>query len=252
MIQHGIDELQYDVLEHNWRGVSGLRRLSEWVEKSKLTAVDQPFSYSHETLCLLTEPDNASGDKEAPAYSSRRTDEAMRRILSSHGLTTNYVMSPNRCQNIWRALALAKLCGLSRTDVCMCKSKIIETHPRVAWAVLLGSLSKTRLQHLITQYKGTANHGAEVATRRDMLSIFEQSTGIRPAGGSDSERESVRTRAVDNADNIEAIVCALVAFLHDQQSTTLSGSTADLINLATEGAAVLPSEPWVQPESECP
>jgi len=158
-------------------------------------------------------------------------------------------MSPNRCQNIWRAVALAKLSSLTRSQVCECGSRIVETHPRVAWALLLGKLSQEKLRSLIRGYKGTEDHDLEVETRREMLVQFEENTEINPLGDNDAELASVRSKARESADNIEALICAFVAMLHAKRETMLAGFPADRSDCLThEGAAVLPVESWSVPE----
>jgi hypothetical protein len=175
----------------------------------------------------------------------------MRGRLRDLSLSSNYVMSPNRCQNIWRALALARLVGLTRSEVCLCKSKIIETHPRVAWSLLLSKHGQN-LAAFIKGYKGTDNPEAEAETRRQMLDIFEQAACIQPDGDT-TEHAETRSRICSSADAIEALACAYVAYLHKRQETFLCGfpnghAESDVLRL--EGAAVLPKESFHPIEKE--
>lgn len=251
VIQRIEDKLSYQVPDGNWKGSAGLKRLSVLVNTSVQAAVDQPFSYSRETMLLLSDSNDAVGNRNASAYSTRVTDDAMRSLLRDRGLSSNYVMSPNRCQNIWRAVALANLCGLTRSQVCDCGSRIVETHPRVAWSLLLGNLSHDRLRALIRGYKGTEDHDLEVETRQQMLALFEENTGITPLGDDETHLASARSKACENADNIEALVCALVAMLHVREETMLAGFPADRPDcLSYEGAAVIPAQSWPVQEGD--
>jgi hypothetical protein len=238
-------KLSYHVPDGEWTNSAGLKSLAALVDTSTQAAVDQPFSYSRETMLLLGDSSNAVGNLEVSDYSTRVTDEAMRDILKGLGLKTKYVMSPNRCQNIWRAVALAKLNGLTRSQVCNCKSRIVETHPRVVWSLLLGKLPQEQLQAIIRGYKGTDDHDLEVETRQQILALFEENTGITPLGEDETQQASTRSKACINADNIEALACALVAMLHVSKKTMLAGFSADRPDfLSHEGAAVLPAQPW--------
>ena len=198
-----------------WMGAKGLVSLKELARSSEMTALDQPFSFPAGMMRLLADSPAACGDAERSTYCSRRTDTAMRAILASVGLAADYVMSPNRCQNIWRALALAKLSGFTRREVCQCAGRLIETHPRVAWTVVLTDWAgKKEARRLVEMYKGESWSETERNdSRRAMLAIFEAKTGILPNAESDEAKQALRAEAWNSVDNLEALICAYVAFL---------------------------------------
>ena len=97
-----------------------------------------------------TEPDAGS-----EPYLWRRTDLAMAERVTNLGIPRDTVQQVGRCSNVWRAVELANLLGLAREAVCAGKGKLIETHPRVAWAVVIASLSdRDTAESLVTHYKG--------------------------------------------------------------------------------------------------
>jgi len=237
--------IRYTFPAGSWKGAKELLRLKELVLGAEATAVDQPFSYPAATMRLLTDLTTAAGDQDASAYCSRRTDTAMRALLDSVGLAADYVMSPNRCQNIWRALALARLCGLTRREVSLGSSRLVETHPRVAWTVALTRWTERgTVRRLVETYKGKSwSETQRSDSRKAVLELFEAHTRIRPdADGAEAE-QAVRAEAWDSADKFEALVCAYVAFLRPRGETTLAGfpdPAKDQNILVLEGAAALP------------
>ncbi|MGM0489903.1 MAG: DUF429 domain-containing protein [Planctomycetota bacterium] len=243
---------KYHFPRGDWTGTDGLAELAKLAHDAIVCAVDQPFSYAQATTRLLLNTDNARGNDEVSAYCSRRTDKAMRSKLTDLGLSTNYVMSPNRCQNIWRALALAKLLELTREEVCSCKCRAVETHPRVAWSVLLADRCGNQLRSIIKGYKSGENPESESEYRLDMLRHFECASGICPSGDSDEKRNRVREMATASADSLEALLCAYVACLHNNNQTELYGFTCgiDEDTLKLEGAAVLPKKAWSHDNTE--
>jgi hypothetical protein len=228
-----------------WKGTKGLLSLAELIRSSEMTSLDQPFSFPGGLMRLLNNTPSAIGDAETSSYCSRRTDTAMRAILATVGLAADYVMSPNRCQNIWRALALAKFSGFTRSQVCHCAGRLVETHPRVAWTVVLTDWKgKEEARRLVETYKGESwSETQRSESRKAMLAAFEAETGIFPAADNDEATHSLRTEAWDSVDKLEALICAYVAVLRIRGETVLAGfteSTLDLDVLETEGAAVLP------------
>lgn len=239
IITHQDGKLRYHFPRENWKGSAGLQAMSELICQSVQAAVDQPFSYSIATLKLLRDDGCASGDLAVADYATRLTDQRMRGLLNELGLSQNYVMSPNRCNNIWRALALARQCGLSRADVCRCKSKIVETHPRVAWAVALSEQNPNDLPRLVVGYKGTNNQDDEMVVRSEMLDAFERASGVQAESNSD------RQTAIQSADEIEALICAYVAMKHNLSESIRSGfESGESPELEYEGSAILPDGPW--------
>ncbi len=201
----------------------------------------------HQAAEIACGSGQGDGSHEVSRYSTRKTDSAMRRLLTKYGLSTNYVMSPNRCQNIWRALALARLAGLTRSEVCECRSTIVETHPRVAWAILLSNLPSADPLRSIAVFKVAdgGNEEGQITARRNMLRHFESATRICPQGEQEEDRIRVRDQAVATADNLESLICAYVAKLHDEGTSQLAGFVdGDSDRLAIEGAAVIPKEAW--------
>ncbi|MCA9067329.1 MAG: DUF429 domain-containing protein, partial [Planctomycetaceae bacterium] len=129
---------------------------------------------------------------------------------------------------------------LTRMDVCRCNQAIIETHPRVAWAVALSLRSATDLARLVIGYKGTNDQSVETAVRREMLEVFEKASAI--VADADESREF----AIQSADDFEALICAYVAMKHYRGETIHSGfEDGDSPELEHEGSAVLPNAPWL-------
>ncbi|WP_339683111.1 DUF429 domain-containing protein [Gimesia maris] len=240
IITQKVNGLRYHIPRESWKGSAGIQRMSALIRQANQTAVDQPFSYSMATMKLLQSEQNASGDCAVADYATRRTDRRMREILKDLGLRPEYVMSPNRCHNVWRALALSRQSGLSRIEVCRCQSKIIETHPRVAWAITLSGYDRNELARFVSGYKGINNQDDEMVVRREMLAIFTQETGIQLQN--DQDRQS----AIDSADDFEALICAYVALCHTLSKTIRSGfEEGERDELDYEGSAVLPASPWI-------
>lgn len=232
-------QLSCSVLGDWFRGEEGLNQLVELVDQSTLCAVDQPFGYSAAVLHMLGVPLDESDviDHMITSVSdgcSRRTDIAMRLILKGYGLKADGVMSPNRCQNIWRALFLIGRAGIDRQDVCLGLSKVVETHPRVSLARLLPPEVRTGLAK---RYKSTDDKDASEA-REDALSVLESTVGFA------FESQDDRRRAIEFDDCFEAVVAAIVAWLHYNGKTDLCGFSGsnERARLRIEGAAVIPVE----------
>jgi hypothetical protein len=233
-----------------WTGQNGVKRMAQLAIQARQTAVDQPFGYAEATMKLLLDDPEAQCGLQATDYSSRHTDRAMRQILRGYGLLGDYVMSPNRCQNVWRALAFAKAAGFTRTEVCAGLGRVVETHPRVAWAVLLGRLlEERRLRDLIAGYKSTEDVVLAESSRHEMLAQLEAVSGIRADGDAESQRQC-RASIVGSDDNLEGLVAAFVAYLCTKGKTVRALPAATVVNEATvalEGVAVLPAEEWSAP-----
>lgn len=235
-----------------WTGKTGLERMAKLTMKATQSAVDQPFGYAEATMNLLLDhTDGQGGLQGVDYYSSRQTDRAMREILREYGLSGDYVMSPNRCQNVWRALALAKFAGFSRKEVCAGLGRVVETHPRVAWAVILFRMFKIeRLRELIAGYKTTKKCAEDIAVaascRQEMLVQFEIASGICPDGGDSESKEQLRAEIVGSADNFEAIAAAFVAYLCKKGKSVraLPAPAPSIETIALEGVAVLPVKDW--------
>jgi hypothetical protein len=265
----------YRILPGPWKRKRGLRRMADRVKESTLTAVDQPFAYAAATMQLLLNQDVPVAELDAQAFCSRKTDSAMREILKGYELPADYVMSPNRCHNIWRALALASSVGLSREEVCSGRCKLFETHPRVAWTRILAQyVDRHGLFEQIDGFKkkpqdkkeneDSAQEEDQAPAReqegaspqcelrsREMLSQLEAASGLRPEGNQKNQ-ELVRDQLCRSADLLEALAAAFVAYLHSKSQTELAlprDSTIDKTQLSLEGAAVLPLEKWSLP---CP
>jgi hypothetical protein len=212
---------------------------------SEVTALDQPFSYPAGTMHLLADRPSARGDEDATVYCSRQTDTDMRKILKEVGLAADYVMTPNRCQNICRALALARLCGLTRREVCRGSARLVETHPRVAWTrALTGWTKNSDAQRLVQTYKGESGSETQrIESRKTALKIFETQTAIRPGGDGVEAEQAIRAQAWDSVDKFEALICAYVALLRSRGETEIAGfpnPIQDQDRLDLEGGAVLP------------
>ncbi|MCA9045740.1 MAG: hypothetical protein KDA69_15540, partial [Planctomycetaceae bacterium] len=101
----------------------------------------------------------------------------------------------------------------------------------------------TDLVRLVSGYKGTNNQDNEMAVRNEMLEIFTQASGVQ------SQSDEEWNRAVQSADDFEALMCAYVAWYHSQNSTVLSGfESGDQVELEFEGSAVLPASSWCNDE----
>jgi len=239
ILTNEMQQLHCTVLDDWFCGESGLSQLVQLVNQSTLCAVDQPFGYSAAVLHMLGVPFDERDAIEPSVIGVaegcwRRTDIGMRQILKGYGLKVDGVMSPNRCQNIWRALALISRAGLSRPQVCMGQTKVVETHPRVSLARLLPDNVRATLA---ARYKSADDQDASEA-RNLALNIFENMYGLS------FNTESDRFRATLFDDCFEAVVAAIVAWLHHNGKTDLCGfGEADcLLRLPIEGAAVVPVE----------
>jgi len=258
-----------------WSERAGLERIAELARTSRVTAVDQPFSWSAETLKLIICSETAKGNTNDETFFWRNTDRAMKNLLEALQFPKEtshyYIVSPNQCINIWRALALARIVGFSREQVCRLKTKqpkFIETHPRLAIAVLLSyALSGEKLIDAVRRYKETAlvrrllksntkrtntkaskaeseanailakNEIKALRTARNVLiKNIDQLFQVKPLNSAE------RDFALKTSDNIEALICAVVAFLFERNRAH-AYLTKDFAreNLVHEGAAVLPN-----------
>lgn len=218
--------------EHrNWVGQEGLAEIADLAKGSELTAVDQPFAWPEASMKLLSDEEGARAPVATALYLWRKTDKAMRNRLAALELPEQYVLTPTRCQNIWRALALAAQVGITREEVCLASNKMIETHPRLAWALCLQD-STANIQNLIGNYKEVPE------SREQMLAFFDCHTGLAPRD------VDSRERCLEDDNELDALMCAYVAYLFAKgQATPLPEGLGEEAR-AWEGAAILPSCSW--------
>lgn len=241
----GNDSLYYHIPdpEHrNWNGNEGLAQIACLAKESKMTAVDQPFAWPEASMKLLFGEGGVNGATTAALYLWRKTDEAMRCCLAGLKLPKKYVLTATRCQNIWRALALAAQLGITREEVCLASKKMIETHPRFAWAVCLQNTVEN-WRDLIQTYKpprnDRANEGARESRER-MLDLFECHTALAPRDDED------RQRCIEDDNELDALMCAYVAYLFAQGQASPLPRELNEETRAWEGAAILPSCSWIE------
>jgi hypothetical protein len=238
------DGLFYRFPNECWQGHAGLENIEAHFRGAEKTAVDQPFA--HPTACMRwflgqTEDPGSGSDP----YLWRRTDHAMAERLTNLGIRRSAVQQTSRCSNVWRAVALADLLGMPRSVVCSGKGRLFETHPRVAWAVVVASLTdRETAEALVGDYKGASLDDRENRTkqrehREKMLRVLSDGTGLRP------RPEAQKDVASKNDDNLDALICAFVAYL-----STFAGAERCLpLNVTEEtvlleGAALVPSTDW--------
>jgi uncharacterized protein DUF429 len=206
--------LFYRFPNESWQGHAGLEHLEVHFRTAQKTAVDQPFAYPVGCMRWLlgeTDPADAGND----AYLWRRTDAAMAERITNLGLRRSAVLPANRCSNVWRAVALADLLGVPRDVVCGAKGRLFETHPRVAWALVVASLrDRETAEELVGDYKG-----ATPDSQKDLAS--------------------------KNDDNLDALICAFVAYLaaHAGAERCLPAHVPEETVLL-EGAAMVPTSDW--------
>ncbi len=235
--------LFYRFPNESWQGHAGLENIETHFRDAEKTAVDQPFAYP--TACMrwfLGRTDPVSG---SDPYLWRRTDHAMSERLTNLGIRRSTVQQASRCSNVWRAVALADLLGVSRDIVCGGRGRLFETHPRVAWALIVASLTdRDTAEGLVGDYKGASLEDRENRTkqrehREKMLRLLSDGTGLRP------RPETQRDLASKNDDNLDALICAFVAYL-----SAFAGAERCLPEhvpeetVLLEGAAMVPSTDW--------
>ena len=107
---------------------------------------------------------------------------------------------------------------------------MIETHPRVSWAICLQN-TQPEWQHLVQTYKDAQE------SREQMLCLFEQHT----------ESQAVpedHDRCVQSADNLDGLMCAHVAYLFQRQEAGPLPPALDRGTRTWEGAAIVPLRSW--------
>lgn len=235
--------LFYQFPGESWRGHDGLERIGARCRAAEKTAVDQPFSYP--APCMRWFLGQGEPDTGTEPYLWRRTDRAMVDRVTNLGIPSNVVQPVGRCSNVWRAVELANLLGLAREGVCAGKGKMIETHPRVAWAVVIASLAdRDTAESLVTHYKGAGQDDRgqrhqQKEHRERMLRLLSDGAALRPRG------DAQRDLACKTEDNLDALICAFVAYLaaHAAAERCLPARVAEETVLL-EGAAILPSQDW--------
>ncbi len=236
--------LFYRFPNESWQGHAGLEHLEVHFRTADKAAVDQPFAYPVGCMRWLmgqTDPADSGND----AYLWRRTDVAMAKRITNLGLPRNTVQQTTRCSNVWRAVALADLLGVSRDVVCGARGRLFETHPRVAWAVVVASLrDRETAEELVGDYKGAGKDDREGSIRQKehrekMLRLLADGTGLRP------RPDSQKDLASKNDDNLDALICAFVAYLsaHAGTERCLLGQVPEE-TILLEGAAMVPTSDW--------
>jgi len=241
-ILEAAEGLFYQFPDESWQGQEGLEHIEDRSRAAEKTAVDQPFSYPAPCMrWFLGQPEPDAG---SDPYLWRRTDHAMAERVTNLGIPRDTVQPVGRCSNVWRAVELANLLGVPREVVCAGEGRLIETHPRVAWAVIIASLSdRETAENLVTHYKdspeGRGKRSPRTVCREKMLRLLMDGTGLRP------RHEGQRERACKTDDNLDALICAFVAYLavHRAAERCLPARVPEE-TLLLEGAAVIPSQDW--------
>jgi hypothetical protein len=235
--------LFYQFPDESWQGHEGLEHIEARSRAAEKTAVDQPFSYP--APCMRWFLGQAGPDAGTDSHVWRRTDVAMTERVTNLGIPRNTVQPVGRCSNVWRAVELANLLGLSREVVCAGRGSLFETHPRVAWAVVIASLAdRDTAEDLVTHYRGGGpeerdKRGQQKEHREQMLRLLADGSGLRP-------RQNVhRDLACKTDDNLDALICAFVAYLsvHAAAERCLPAQVPEETVLL-EGAAIIPTQDW--------
>lgn len=241
-ILEAAEGLFYQFPDESWQGQEGLERIEDRSRTAEKTAVDQPFSYP--ASCMRWFLGQSETDAGSDPYLWRRTDKAMAERVTNLGIPRNTVQPVGRCSNVWRAVELANLLGVPREVVCAGEGRLIETHPRVAWAVVVASLAdRETAEDLVTRYKDSAESRGKRSPRKGcrerMLRLLTDATGLRP------HHEGQRELGCETDDNLDALICAFVAYLavHRAAERCLPGGVPEE-TLLLEGAAVIPSYDW--------
>jgi hypothetical protein len=192
---------------------------------------------------LLGQTDPADSGKDD--YRWRRTDVAMAERITNLGLPRDTVQQAARCSSVWRAVALADLLGISRDVVCGARGRLFETHPRVAWAVVIASLrDRETAEELVGDYNGAGTDDRKSRNRQRehrerMLQLLADGTGLHP------RPDSQKDLASKNDDNLDALICAFVAYLsaHAGAERCLPAHVPEE-TILLEGAAMVPTSDW--------
>ena len=235
--------LFYQFPTGSWRGHDGLGLIEGRSRTAEKIAVDQPFSYP--APCMRWFLGQPGADTESDPYIWRRTDLAMAERVTNLGIHRDTVQQASRCANLWRAVELASLLGVAREAVCGGKGRLIETHPRVAWAVVIASLAdRETAESLVAHYKGPipedrGKRHQQKELRERMLRLLADGAGLKPRV--DAHREL----ACKTDDNLDALICAFVAYLaaHTAAERCLPAHVSEETVLL-EGVAIIPSQDW--------
>jgi hypothetical protein len=228
------------------QGEDGREALEARFRAAEKTAVDQPFSYP--ASCMNWFLGASEPESPSEAYLWRRTDVAMAERVTNLGLSRTTVQQVGLSPNLWRAVALASFLGVPREVVCRGKGRLFETHPRVAWAVVIASLSdRETAEDLVAHHHRGGGGPPEERGRRSprrqrrekMLRLLTDGTGLRPRA------EAQKDLAIQNDDSLDALICAFVAYLSDHAAAErcLPAKVPEETVLL-EGAAILPSQDW--------
>jgi hypothetical protein len=233
--------LFYQFPNQSWQGREGLERIESRSRAAEKTAVDQPFAYP--ASCMRWYLGRAEPEPPADSYLWRHTDQDMAQRVTNLGIPRSAVQQNGRCS--WRAVELACLLGVSREAVCAGTGRLFETHPRVAWAVTIASLADPpTAEELVQHYKGAGlddriQRGQQREHREKMLRLLTDGTSLRP------RTEAQRELAWKTEDNMDALICAFVAYLSAHAATVrcLPAEVPEETVLL-EGAAMIPSYDW--------
>jgi hypothetical protein len=235
--------LSYQFPSESWQGYDGLKNIEARFRTAEKTAVDQPFSYP--AACMEWFLGQKRQESRTDPYLWRRTDLAMAERVTNLGIPRNTVQQVSRCSNLWRAVALANLLEVSREEVCAGRGRLFETHPRVAWAVIIASLAdRETAEDLVPHYRGggTEEKGKRSPRRErreKMLRVLTEATGLRPRS------EVQKDLAARTDDNLDALMCAFVAYLSDHSAAERClPARVPEETVLLEGAAVIPSYDW--------
>jgi predicted nuclease with RNAse H fold len=237
--------LFYQFPQESWQGREGLERIEKRCRAAEKTAVDQPFSYP--APCMRWFLGQPGSDTGIDPFLWRRTDREMADRISKYGIPRSTVQQVSRSSSVWRAVELANLLGLSREAVCGGAGRLVETHPRVAWTLIIVSLADPEVtETLVAHYKGATaspedrgQRNQQKELREKMLLLLSEGTGLRP------RQAGQRELACKTDDNLDALICAFVAYLADHRAAErclpprVSEET-----LLLEGAAVVPTQDW--------
>lgn len=228
------DGLRYRFPKKSWKRQEGLKSIAACFRRAEKTAVDHPFAYP--MPCMRWYLGQKSPRHSKLSHLWRKTDKEMQERLMCLIGRKAAVQQPSRCANMWRAVALAELLGVNREEVCAGTGRLFETHPGVAWALVLASLDGGN-PDLVRDYKGKAGKNQEI--RKAMLQALEQGARLNPSS------IEQRTIAWESDDNLDALMCAFVAYLSAHRSTELCvpARTPRRVILL-EGVAVVPRRDW--------
>ncbi|MEA2601034.1 MAG: hypothetical protein QOF89_2026 [Acidobacteriota bacterium] len=242
-ILDGEEGLFYRFPNESWQGHAGLENLEVRFRTAEKTAVDQPFAYPAASMrWFLGQP---CPESDSDSHLWRRTDLAMAERVTNLGIRRSTLQQNSRNSNVCRAVALADHLGVPRDIVCGGRGRLFETHTGVAWAVVVASLRDREMaEELVGDYQGAGPDDRESRTRQrehreKMLRLLADGTGLRP------RPDSQKDLASKNGDNLDALICAFVAYLsaHAGAERCLPAHVPEETVLL-EGAAMVPTSDW--------